>query len=133
MSTIFLTILFSCINRWKRTGQSKRITVLQQSYRWIDKPWFFQILHFPFQSLWLTSLTGWSKVDVYLLLLLFLHLVGIQPHVTLHHWDLPQKLEDEYGGWVNRSIVYASHTFKSLLMLPFCFRLRRCQIHLAQT
>ncbi|CAE6104818.1 unnamed protein product [Arabidopsis arenosa] len=29
---------------------------------------------------------------------------GIEPHVTLHHYDLPQYLEDDYGGWINRRI-----------------------------
>lgn len=29
----------------------------------------------------------------------------IEPFVTLYHWDLPQTLEDRYGGWADRSIV----------------------------
>jgi len=33
---------------------------------------------------------------------------GSQPHVTLHNYDLPQALEDKYGGWVSRKIVYSS-------------------------
>ncbi|KAK2403618.1 beta glucosidase [Trifolium repens] len=30
---------------------------------------------------------------------------GIEPHVTLHNYDLPQALEDEYGGWLSRDVI----------------------------
>jgi beta-glucosidase len=42
---------------------------------------------------------------------------GITPWVTLYHWDLPQNLEDHYGGWLDPQIVddfarYASTCFE---------------------
>ncbi|XP_027908292.1 beta-glucosidase 24-like [Vigna unguiculata] len=30
---------------------------------------------------------------------------GIKPYVTLFHWDLPQALEEEYGGFLSRRVV----------------------------
>ncbi|KAL3597121.1 hypothetical protein D5086_008758, partial [Populus alba] len=30
---------------------------------------------------------------------------GLQPYVTLFHWDTPQALEDKYGGFLSPNIV----------------------------
>ena len=42
---------------------------------------------------------------------------NIEPVVTLYHWDIPQALQDAYGGWESRKIVddfthYAVTVFK---------------------
>jgi beta-glucosidase len=29
---------------------------------------------------------------------------GIEPFATLFHWDMPQSLEDRYGGWRNKAV-----------------------------
>ncbi|GLJ45454.1 hypothetical protein SUGI_0957190 [Cryptomeria japonica] len=46
---------------------------------------------------------------------LILH--GIQPHVTLFHFDLPQSLEDAYGGWLSPQIEEDFRAFAEV-----CFR-----------
>ncbi|CAN8280514.1 unnamed protein product [Cochlearia groenlandica] len=44
---------------------------------------------------------------------------GIEPHVTLYHYDLPQVLEDEYGGWLSRKIIEDFTAFADVCFKEF--------------
>ncbi|GMI87429.1 beta glucosidase 40 [Hibiscus trionum] len=46
-----------------------------------------------------------AGVDHYNNLINALLAKGIEPYVTLYHWDLPQALEDKYIGWLDRQII----------------------------
>ncbi|EAQ32459.1 GH1 family beta-glucosidase [Idiomarina baltica] len=46
-----------------------------------------------------------SGLNFYIKLVEALAERGIQSHITLYHWDLPQYLEDQ-GGWLNRATAY---------------------------
>jgi beta-glucosidase/6-phospho-beta-glucosidase/beta-galactosidase len=41
----------------------------------------------------------------YLILISYHKIAGIKPFVTLFHWDVPQVLEDEYGGFLSSQIM----------------------------
>lgn len=47
---------------------------------------------------------NWVGLDFYDRLVDALLVAGIEPYITLYHWDLPQELQDK-GGWTNRDVV----------------------------
>ncbi|XP_027101991.1 furcatin hydrolase-like [Coffea arabica] len=49
---------------------------------------------------------------------------GIQPFVTLFHWDVPQVLEDEYGGFLSPHIVKDFRDFAELCFKEFGDRVK---------
>jgi len=46
-------------------------------------------------------------LDFYSRLVDALLAAGIEPFATLYHWDLPQALQDRYGGWVSKDTAHA--------------------------
>ncbi|XP_059634684.1 raucaffricine-O-beta-D-glucosidase-like [Cornus florida] len=49
---------------------------------------------------------------------------GIRPFVTLFHWDLPQALEDEYGGFLSSKIVHDFIEYAELCFWEFGDRVK---------
>ena len=58
-----------------------------------------------------TGAVNEKGLDFYKRLLDELHCAGIQPWMTLMHWDLPQALEDRYGGWESRQCAVDFATY----------------------
>lgn len=58
-----------------------------------------------------TGAVNQKGLDFYKRLVDELRSAGIQPWMTLMHWDLPQALEDRYGGWESRqcAVDFASY------------------------
>lgn len=52
---------------------------------------------------------------------------GIEPNITLYHWDLPQALEDQ-GGWTSREIVGRFSDYVDFCTKTFGDRIQRWMI-----
>lgn len=48
---------------------------------------------------------------------------GIEPWITLYHWDLPQALQDK-GGWLNRGTVLAFRRYAKIMAEHFAGRVK---------
>jgi len=49
---------------------------------------------------------------------------GIQPFATMYHWDLPQALEDKYGGWRSRKTSEAFRRYADTIVKHLGDRVR---------
>jgi len=84
-----------------------------------------QLSHYRFSISWprllpdgTTSSINEKGVAYYNRLIDSLLAAGIQPFVTLYHWDLPQALQD-IGGWANDKLIHYFDDFARLCFTRF--------------
>lgn len=65
-----------------------------------------------------------AGVDHYNNLINALLAKGIEPYVTLYHWDLPQALEDRYTGWLDSQIIKDFATYAETCFQKFGDRVK---------
>ncbi|WP_073083544.1 GH1 family beta-glucosidase [Chitinophaga jiangningensis] len=49
--------------------------------------------------------------------------VGLEPYITLYHWDLPQALEQK-GGWCHRGVVFAFEEYARICIREYGAKVR---------
>ncbi|CAL1538497.1 unnamed protein product [Lymnaea stagnalis] len=83
------------------------------------------VTHYRFSIAWSRVLPNGTNsvinrlgLDYYHRLIAELKANGIEPMVTLYHWDLPQALEQN-GGWLNESVVDNFRNYADLLFKEF--------------
>ncbi|XP_061368012.1 beta-glucosidase 40-like [Gastrolobium bilobum] len=65
-----------------------------------------------------------AGIDHYNKLINALLAKGIEPYVTLYHWDLPQALEDKYTGWLSTEIIKDFATYAETCFQKFGDRVK---------
>ena len=74
-----------------------------------------------------TSRINQAGIDHYNKLINYCLQQGVEPWVTLYHWDLPQALEDK-GGWTNREIVNWFSEFVTICAQSFGDRVKNWMV-----
>jgi beta-glucosidase len=65
-----------------------------------------------------------NGLDFYKRLVDELKAAGIEPFATLYHWDLPQALQDKYGGWQSSEISKAFGEYSGFMAKHLSDRVR---------
>ncbi|KAF8378817.1 hypothetical protein HHK36_030166 [Tetracentron sinense] len=65
-----------------------------------------------------------AGIDHYNRLINALIAKGIEPYVTIYHWDLPQALEDKYTGWLSPNIIKDFATYAETCFQKFGDRVK---------
>ena len=84
---------------------------------------FFQVTHYRFSIAWTRILPNGTGdinqpgIDYYNAIIDMLIEANITPMITLYHWDLPQAIQENYGGWPNKTVAELFEQYADV-----CFR-----------